>query len=60
MPTRRKRKSQADDPVVQEVRAIRARMCKEAGGTIEGLMRLVREEVPEAYRARRTRRRQRV
>ena len=30
-----------DDPVVEEVRAIRARLWKEAGGTVEGLVRLI-------------------
>jgi hypothetical protein len=31
----------ADDPVVAEVRRIRARMLKKAGGTLEGLQRYV-------------------
>ena len=30
-----------DDPVVEEVRAIRARLWKEAGGTVEGLVSLI-------------------
>ncbi len=30
-----------DDPVVAEVRRIRARMLKKAGGTLEGLRRYV-------------------
>ncbi len=30
-----------DDPVVREVRQARAKLWKEAGGTIEGLMELV-------------------
>jgi hypothetical protein len=32
----------SDDPVVQEVRRARARLWKEGGGTIEGLMRVVK------------------
>ena len=36
-----------DDPVVEEVRAIRARLWKEAGGTVEGLVRLIDADQPE-------------
>lgn len=31
------------DPVVEEVRKVRARLWKEAGGTPEGLIRLLQE-----------------
>jgi hypothetical protein len=41
----RTRRSWPDDPVVREVREARAKLWKEAGGTIEGLMRLARERV---------------
>lgn len=33
-----------DDPVVAEVRAIRARLWKEAGGTIDGFLKLLAKE----------------
>ena len=36
-----------DDPVVEEIRAVRARLWKEAGGTVEGLMRLIASDRPE-------------
>lgn len=36
----RKRKSVFDDPVVDEVRAIRAKLWREAGMTMEGLREL--------------------
>lgn len=38
----------ADDPVVQEIREIRARMWEEAGRTMEGYTRLVKEEAAKA------------
>jgi len=34
----------SDDPVVAEVRAIRAAMWREAGGTVEGYLRLLDRE----------------
>ena len=37
----------SEDPVVEEVRAVRARLWKEAGGTVEGLMRLIASDQPE-------------
>jgi len=40
-----------DDPVVADVRRWRAKLQKEAGGTLEGLMRLIREREAEAKRA---------
>jgi hypothetical protein len=60
MATKRKTTTYTDDPVVREVRETRARMCEEAGGTIEGLMRLVHEEVPEKPSPRKPRRRKRT
>jgi hypothetical protein len=41
---RRRRAEEGDPPTVAEVRAIRAKMWKEAGGTIRGLMELVARE----------------
>lgn len=37
----------SDDPVIDEIRKIRADMWKEGGGTIEGYLRLVRERSGE-------------
>lgn len=34
-----------DDPVVAEVRAIRAKLWQEAGGTVAGFIKLVRNRV---------------
>lgn len=39
-----------DDPVVQEVREARRRLVEEAGGTVEGLMKLVKAESEPAPR----------
>ena len=36
-----------DDPVVREVRQARQKLWQEAGGTIEGLLRLLDERVPK-------------
>ena len=36
-----------DDPVVEEIRAVRARLWKEAGGTVEGLVRLISSDRPD-------------
>jgi hypothetical protein len=52
----RKEPSWPDDPVVREVRAARAELWKEAGGTIEGLMRLAKKRAAEIRRSRRVRR----
>ena len=53
-----RRKSSADDildnPVVQEIRAIRARMWKDGGGTVEGYLKLVQREAKEVQRRRPT------
>jgi hypothetical protein len=35
-----------DDPVVEDVRKIRQAIWNEAGGTIEGLLKLLDREVP--------------
>jgi|GEM_PF-6606769 len=40
---RKSKKSAYDDPVVDEIRRIRARLWHEAGGTAEGLHRLMDE-----------------
>jgi hypothetical protein len=42
----KKKCSWPEDPVVREVRQIRQRLWKEAGGTIEGLTRLLDREKP--------------
>lgn len=43
----KKPQASRDDPVVEEVRAIRARLWKEAGGTVKGLVRLIDADQPE-------------
>lgn len=43
----RKQSSVQDDPVVREVREARQKLWQEAGGTIEGLLRLLDERVPK-------------
>jgi len=45
-----------DDPVVREVRRIREQVWQEAGGTIEGLLRLLDREVPRRPKRRRRKR----
>ena len=45
MAAHRKKQVDGDPPTVAEVRAVRAKMWKEAGGTIEGLTALVAREV---------------
>jgi hypothetical protein len=42
-----------DDPVVEEVRAVRAQLWREAGGTPEGLIALLNERWPMKGRPRR-------
>lgn len=49
-----KKKAPADDPVIEEVRAVRAQLWREAGGTPEGLIALLNERWP--VRGRRKRR----
>ncbi|MCG3130626.1 MAG: hypothetical protein FLDDKLPJ_01392 [Phycisphaerae bacterium] len=39
--------SSTDDPVVAEVRAIRAKLWEEGGGTIEGFIELIRRRCAE-------------
>lgn len=41
----------AEDPVVREVRNTRARLMKEAGGTIEGLVAMLRTRRTKRRRA---------
>ncbi len=52
----------AEDPVVEEVRAIRAELWREAGGTVAGLIQLLEQRKPPrrsppTARGKRTRRR---
>jgi len=54
----------AEDPVVAEVRSIRAELWREAGGTVAGLIRLLEpgkrsRRKPTAVRGKRIRRRAR-
>ncbi len=51
MKARRARTLWSDDPVVQEVRQARAKLWEEGGGTIEGLMRVVKQRVARIRRA---------
>lgn len=44
-----------DDPVVQEVRAIRQRLWKQGGGTFDGLLKLLDRTVPMRSNKKRTR-----
>ena len=44
------RKSFPEDPVVREVREIRRRLWAEAGGTVEGLLRLLDQRMPACKR----------
>lgn len=41
------RQSEPEDPVVREVRAIRQRFLKQAGGTVKGYLRLMDEMTEE-------------
>ena len=45
-----------DDPVVREVRATRQRLWKEAGGTFDGLLKLLDRTVPKRSNKKRRRR----
>lgn len=45
--------SVADDPVVAEVRAIRAKLWRAAGGTIEGFLESIKREAKPVRRSRR-------
>lgn len=38
-----RRQDLLEDPVVEEIRAIRRRMQEEAGGTLEGLLKLIND-----------------
>jgi hypothetical protein len=49
-----------DDPVVREVRQARQALWNEAGGTIEGLLRLLDERVPKTSRVGGKKRRKRA
>ncbi len=44
MKTKRTRSIWSDDPVILEVRRARAKLWEEGGGTIEGLMRVVKRK----------------
>lgn len=54
---RKRRSKPADDPVVSEVRRIRARIWRDAGGTPEGLIKLLdeRQSSTKTSRPRRSR-----
>jgi hypothetical protein len=43
-----------EDPVVQEVRAARARLWEEGGGTMAGLSRLVKQRADAVRKGKRT------
>lgn len=45
----------AEDPVVEEVRTIRAELWREAGGTVAGLIRLLEQRKPPKRRPTATR-----
>jgi len=45
-----------DDPVVLQVRAIRQRLWKQAGGTFDGLLELLDRTVPKRSSTKRRRR----
>jgi hypothetical protein len=47
-----------DDPVVREVRAARARLWQEGGGTMSGLARLVKRRAGVIRKHRRMRKKQ--
>ena len=47
-----------EDPVVREVRAARARLWQEGGGTMSGLSRLVKQRAGVIRKRRRTRKKQ--
>ena len=40
----------AEDPVVEEIRSIRADLWREAGGTVAGLIRLLEQRKPPKRR----------
>lgn len=48
----RSKKKLPGDPVVAEVRAVRQQLWREAGGTMEGLLRLLDEIEPVAPKVR--------
>ena len=47
-----------EDPVVREVRAARARLWEEAGGTMSGLARLVKQRAGTIRKRRGTRKKE--
>ena len=49
-----------EDPVVREVRAARARLWQEGGGTMSGLSRLVKQRAGVIRKRRRTRKKRSV
>jgi hypothetical protein len=55
-----KKKQWPEDPVVREVREARAKLWKEAGGTFEGLQRLVAERVGPTKKSKPKKRRTKV
>ena len=42
----KKKRRLPEDPVVEEVRSIRAELWREAGGTVAGLIRLIEQRKP--------------
>jgi len=54
----RKKVKPQEDPVVGEVRAARARLWQEGGGTMSGLARLVKQRAGVIRKRRRTQKKQ--
>ena len=46
-----------DDPVIEEIRAIRRKLWKEAGGTVQGYIRLIQNLAREAPAAKQVQKR---
>jgi hypothetical protein len=46
----RKRTKLPEDPVVEEVRSIRRALWEEAGGTVEGLIRIIEQQTKRRRR----------
>jgi hypothetical protein len=55
-PTRQPPPDPRDPPTVAEVRAIRAQMWREAGGTVAGMLALIRQEAGKRSNPRTTER----
>ncbi len=53
--SRRVKHDVKDDPVVAEVRRVRARLWQEAGGTVEALVRLMQEDLQPVRKVRNAR-----